>query len=150
MIQATHAFRKSYNKTEVQELICLRMMLLPGSIGARQESILSCSGGGLHVYPFVWSTLLDQLLLQRIFARLPFPKINQLRSLSKPWYQIITSEEGVESLETCKKAFSTWYSFPYLVGEEHGFTMSARDAGLVCIVSAAIKKDLDYFLHIVI
>jgi hypothetical protein len=124
----------------------------------------------MHEFLFVcshdlWSALPDELL-QRVFARLPFAKINELHRLSKKWNRRFLLE-GPEFMRACSEArprmfamvariaeagedtgslfvrvFDTtanrWYSSMQPIGEA---TMCAGDGGLVCSVSTFIRKD---------
>lgn len=143
-----------------------------GSIGTSRQPQRLASGGECSspsvcpwVDPALWSTLPDELV-EHVFARLPLPKINELRSLSKQWSLRFMTSEYPDFMRACSKAHpkmfgmitqgplevgvltvrlydteaNRWYSYEKPMAEESFDTMCAGDGGLVCIVSAAVNK----------
>lgn len=134
-----------------------------GSMGAGLEpKRVATAGECAHsclctpMYPGLWRTLPKELL-QLVFARVPVPKINQLRCLSREWrlslytgsnFMWACAEAGPKIFETitehCQGLISVWlydiranrwHTFMRQFMEKHSFdTMCAGNLGLMCFV----------------
>lgn len=141
----------------------------PVGVAVTEDCTCVCVCAGMN--PCLWSALPDEVL-QLVFARLPLPKLNQLRTLSKKWNRRFSSPEDPEFMRACQAAHpglfamviegfdlgsisvrlydtkaKKWYSYIDRMDQDHVFTMCAGDGGLLCTVSAAIDKEENPFFH---
>lgn len=111
LVEFAHILREGLDRDQIRCLIQELENSLendakkPGRIGTSLERKRFARAGKCTcscVCPASWSTMPVELL-QLVFARLPLPKIIQLRSLSKSWNRSFTSEE-LEFMRACTDA----------------------------------------------